>query len=218
MCIHTVATLNSRDSKPEITNHVVLSPSRSFTLMSLIYAMGRQAENIFKSFIFESREPSDIDPAPVDPKDDFDIVLEKFEQYFVPKRNTIHERALFYQRSQQPGESVEAFVRSLHELADHCRFEEKESEHVRDRLISGMLDKDMSLNLQLEQDNLALEKAVDSARHCELVKSQNESQVNFVTKGYNQKKRQQQRYGKLQQAPDRRQINRKYLRPMWLHA
>ena len=34
---------------------------------SLIYAMGRQAENIFKSFRFESREPSDIDPAPADP-------------------------------------------------------------------------------------------------------------------------------------------------------
>ena len=132
-------------------------------------------------------------------------MLEKFEQYFVPKRNTIHERALFYQRSQQPGESVEAFVRSLHELASHCRFEEKESEHVRDRLISGMLDKDMSQKLQFEQDNLTLEKAVDRARHCELVKSQNESQVNFVTKSYNQKKRQQQRYGKRQQAPDRRQ-------------
>ena len=50
-----------------------------------------------------------------------------------------------------------------------------------------MLDKAMSQKLQLEQDNLTLEKAVDSARHCELVKSQNESQVNFVTKGYNQK-------------------------------
>ena len=66
---------------------------------------------------------------------------------------------------------MEAFVRSLHELAAHCRFEEKESEHVRDRLISGMLDKDMSLKLQLEQDNLTLEKAMDSARHCELVKA-----------------------------------------------
>ena len=51
---------------------------------SLIYAMGRQAENIFKSFRFETRQPSDIDPVPVDPKDDFEVVLEKFEQYFVP--------------------------------------------------------------------------------------------------------------------------------------
>ena len=131
--------------------------------------------------------------------------LHKFEQYFVPKRNTIHERALFYQRSQQPGVSVEAFVRSSHELVAHCRFEAKESEHVRDRLISGMLDKCMPLKLQLEQGNLTIEKAVGSARHCELVKSQNESQAKFVTKGYNQKKRQQQRYGKRQQAPDRRQ-------------
>ena len=168
---------------------------------SLIYAMGRQAENIFKSFRFESPEPSDIDPVAVEPKDNFDIVLEKFDQYFVPKRNTIHERTLFYQRSQQPGESVEAFVRNLRELAAHCRFEE-ENEHIRDRLISGMLDKDMSQKLQLEQDDLSLEKAVDSARHCELVKSQNESKVNFVTKG-NQKR--QQRYDKRQKAPDRRQ-------------
>ena len=115
---------------------------------SLIYAMGRQAENIFKSFRFESPEPSDIDPVAVEPKDNFDIVLEKFDQYFVPKRNTIPERTLFYQRSQQPGESVEAFVRNLRELAAHCRFEE-ENEHIRDRLISGMLDKEMSQKLQL---------------------------------------------------------------------
>ncbi len=79
------------------------------------------------------------------------------------------------------------------------------SEHVRNRLISGMLDKDMSQKLQLEQDNVTLEKVVDNDRHCELVKSQNESQVNFVTKFYNQIKRQQQRYVKRQQAPDRRQ-------------
>ena len=65
-----------------------------------------------------------------------------------------------------------------------------------------MLDKEMSQKLQIEQDDLSLEKAVDSARHCELVKSQNESKVNFVTKG-NQKR--QQRYDKRQKAPDRRQ-------------
>ena len=89
---------------------------------SLIYAMGRQAENIFKSFIFETRQPSDIDPVPVDPKDDFDVVLEKFEQYFVPKRNTIHERTLFYQRSQESQSklSLEVYT-SLHHTVDLMR-------------------------------------------------------------------------------------------------
>ena len=100
-------------------------------------------------------------------------MLAKFDEYVVPKRNTIRERAQFYQHSQKAGESFEAFVRSLHELAANCRFEEKEG--------------DMSQKLQLEQDNLTLENAVVSARHRELVKRQNESHVNFVTKGYNQK-------------------------------
>lgn len=145
---------------------------------SLIYAMGRQAENIFKSFKFA--EPSE---GATDPRNDFVTVMQKFDEYFVPKRNTIHERAIFYQRSQQQGESIEAFVRCLHDLAAHCRFDQKEEENVRDRLISGMLDKEMSQKLQLEQDDLTLEKAVDSARHSELVKSQNTvpmSNVNIV--------------------------------------
>ena len=51
-----------------------------------------------------------------------------------------------------------------------------------------MLDKDVSQKLQLEQDDLTLEKAVDSARHNELVKSQNQSQVNFVKKDASQRK------------------------------
>ena len=38
-------------------------------------------------------------PVRVDPKDDYDVVLAKFEKYFVPKRNKIDERAQFYQHS-----------------------------------------------------------------------------------------------------------------------
>ena len=66
---------------------------------SLIYAMGRQAENIFKSFTFDPPpDPTDANPNPLDPKDNYDVVLKKYDTYFVPKRNTIYERAKFYQR------------------------------------------------------------------------------------------------------------------------
>ena len=146
---------------------------------SLVYAMGRQAENILKSFKFAPHcdvTELSAEPNQVDPRDDYNIVLGTFDEYFVPKINIIHERAQFYQRVQQPGESVEAFVRSLHELAAYCQFEDKECEHVRDRLISGMLDKDVSQKLQLEQDDLTL------------VKSPNQSQVNFVKKDASQRK------------------------------
>ena len=132
--------------------------------------MGRQAENIFKSFTFDPPPaPTDADPNPLDPKDNYDVVLKKHDAYFVPKRNTIYERAKFYQRTQEPGESIECFVCKLHELAANCRFEERETENIRDRLISGMSDKEMSLKLQLEQDDLTLVKAVEMARHKEMV-------------------------------------------------
>ncbi|KAK3085333.1 hypothetical protein FSP39_001659 [Pinctada imbricata] len=129
-------------------------------ISALIYAMGRQAEHIFKSFVFAT----DGD----DKK--YDRVLEKFDEYFVPKRNTIHERARFHLRVQNPGESVECFIRTLHELAEHCNFDDK-SEQIRDRLVIGIRDKELSEKMQLRAD-LTLEKACEMARNSELVKSQ----------------------------------------------
>ena len=111
-----------------------------------------------------------------------------FDDYFVPKRNTIYDRAQFYQRGQEPGESIECFVRHLRELAPHCGFGSKEDENIRDRLIVGMLDKGVAHKLQMEQDNLTLEKAVELACHSELVKSQNEEGVNVVRKDRRMKK------------------------------
>ena len=148
---------------------------------ALIYAMGPQAEGVYNSFKFDDPpDPTEEHPHPVDPKDDFDAVLRMFDDYFVPKRNTIYDRAQFYQRGQEPGESIECFVRHLRELAAHCGFGTKEDENIRDRLIVGMLDKGVAHKLQMEQDNLTLEKAVELARHSELVKSQNEEGVNVV--------------------------------------
>ena len=74
---------------------------------SLIYAMGSEAENIFKSFNFADEKK-------------FDVVLKKYDEYFYPKRNVIHERACFHQRVQRPGEKAEMFIRALYEMSEHC--------------------------------------------------------------------------------------------------
>ena len=60
---------------------------------SFIYAMGRQAENIIKSFTFDQTPAqTDANPNPLDPKDNYDVVLKRYDAYFVPKRNTIYEK------------------------------------------------------------------------------------------------------------------------------
>ncbi|KAL3047018.1 hypothetical protein OYC64_021277 [Pagothenia borchgrevinki] len=76
----------------------------------LIYAMGNEAENIFKSFTF----------AKEDDGDDFAVVVGKFNEYFFPRRNVIHERACFHQRVQRPEEKAEGFIRALYDLSEHC--------------------------------------------------------------------------------------------------
>ncbi|KAK0146533.1 hypothetical protein N1851_014140 [Merluccius polli] len=128
---------------------------------TLIYAMGMEAENVFKSFAFVGAEDNDK----------YDDVLAKFDNYFVPKKNTIHERACFYQRVQQPGEMAESFIRALYELSETCDFGVIKNEHIRDRLVVGIRDKGLSRRLQLMSD-LTLETAVQMVRQAEDVAQQ----------------------------------------------
>ena len=126
---------------------------------SLIYSMSSDAERVFSQFNLSEDEGKN-----------YDSVLEKFNTHFVPQVNVIHERATFHKRSQREGESVEEYVRSLFELLEHAQFAEKE-ETIRDRLVLGLQDQELSQKLQLESD-LTLDKAVTIARQHELVKTQ----------------------------------------------
>ena len=114
---------------------------------SLIYAMGREGGKVFTSFTFCTHAEGDPDP-----RMDFNTVLDKFNAHFVPKRNIIHERGKFYARSQVQGESVEQYLRCLYDLIANYNFDNEE-EALRDRLVLGLLDSEVSQKLQL-QDKL----------------------------------------------------------------
>lgn len=155
---------------------------------SLLYSMGRDAEPIYGSFVF----PAATEAMP-HPEYDYNLVMQKFDEHFVPKRNVIHDRACFHKRGQRAGETVEAFVRSLYELAQHCEFGAGKDEQIRDRIVIGIMDKEVSQKLQLEAD-LTLERAIQFARQSEQVKQQSaervETTVNEVRhKQYNSTRR-----------------------------
>ena len=137
---------------------------------TLIYTMGGEAEQVYAQFTFPAPQEGEEDP-----QNNFDIVIEKFEQYFLPKRNLIYERSLFHHRDQKEGESAEAFIRVLYQLAENCDFGVTKTEYIKDRLVDGMSDKVLSTQLQLRTD-LTLDKAVEIIRYNDLVKSQNRSQ------------------------------------------
>lgn len=126
---------------------------------TLLYSLGKEAEQVYKTFMFSDE----------DDQNDYETVMEKLDNYFVPKVKTIHERAHFHQRTQYPGEMVEEHIRSLHELADTCASADAKNENICDRLVIGILDKRLSEKLQLMPD-LTLNKAVELVRQSELIK------------------------------------------------
>ena len=128
-------------------------------ISQLICAMGDDAEKIFESFGLTE-----------DDRLTFDQVMAKIDDYFNLKSNIVHERARFYERCQQPGETIDTYIRLLYELAAVAEVPSKE-EAIRDKLIIGVLSKDLSEKLQLQAD-LTLHQAISQARQYEQVKSQ----------------------------------------------
>jgi hypothetical protein len=126
----------------------------------LIYSMGDEAEDIFRSFSL-SAEQQEV----------YDTVRERFDQHFIKRRNVIYERAKFNRRRQEQGESVDTFITSLYSLAEHCGYGLLHDEMIRDRIVVGILDSRLSEKLQLDAD-LTLGRAITEARQAETIKQQ----------------------------------------------
>jgi hypothetical protein len=130
--------------------------------------MGRDAEQIYTSFDLKT---TIVTPATEADADTFDVVINRFDTYFVPKRNIIHERAKFDQKIQQQGKSVESFYRAMHEVSQRCGFANKNKE-IRNRLVIGIIDNELSIELQLMTE-LVMESALTKVCESELIKAQN---------------------------------------------
>ncbi|UYV83589.1 hypothetical protein LAZ67_23001543 [Cordylochernes scorpioides] len=84
---------------------------------------------------------------------DYQLVVSKFQNYFIGKRNIIYERAKFNRRSQGDSEPVEEFITSLYVLAENCNYGILKEEMIRDRLVVDMknlqlLEKSQSSNIR----------------------------------------------------------------------
>ncbi|GBN33421.1 hypothetical protein AVEN_158696-1 [Araneus ventricosus] len=132
---------------------------------SLLYIIREQAEDNFSSFGLSETE-----------QDDFDIVLKKFNDHFVVKKNTIFERAHFNKRVQLDVESVNTFITALYILTEHCEYGVLRDELIRDRIVVGIRDKNLSEKLQLDAD-LTLTKVIERVRLSEVVKEQQEKLI-----------------------------------------
>uniref|UniRef100_A0A1A8L2U7 Gypsy retrotransposon integrase-like protein 1 n=1 Tax=Nothobranchius pienaari TaxID=704102 RepID=A0A1A8L2U7_9TELE len=102
--------------------------------------------------------------------------LDRFEQYLMPKTNTIFARYKFNKRLQGEGESFEHFVTELKLLVKQCGYENSD-EMVRDRIVFATSFPQVREKLLSQGSDLTLEKAIDMARSYEIAQTQLKAMV-----------------------------------------
>ncbi|KAK0131436.1 hypothetical protein N1851_033838 [Merluccius polli] len=128
---------------------------------TLVYCMGDEADDVLLELLELTNEQ----------RQQYSAVKKGFDDYFIPKKNVIYERAKFNKRVQQPSETVDVFLTSLYALAESCEYGQLHDELLRDRLVVGLKDSKLSERMQLDRE-LTLTKAITMARQSEEVKRQ----------------------------------------------
>ena len=105
--------------------------------------------------------------SPVLPKDkSYEDLVTLLKKHYDPEPIVIAEHFQFYKRSQKPGESIADYLASLRRLASRYQFCAFLAEALRDRLVCGLLSKDIQKALLMKAD-LTLEKALEISQDME---------------------------------------------------
>ena len=127
---------------------------------TLLYCLGERAEYIFASFNLSKADAKK-----------FYVVIERFNQFFIVKKNVIFEKVQFNKRKQAPSETANDFFPALFKLSETCEYGELRDQLMRDRLVVEIADAKLSEKLQMDKD-LTLERAIITIKQVEQVRGQ----------------------------------------------
>ncbi|UYV61543.1 K02A2.6-like [Cordylochernes scorpioides] len=126
----------------------------------LLNFIGEEALEVFNTFHLKEDEA-----------ENFDLVINKFDDFCEPKKNVIFERFKFFSATQKDGESIDSFITELKGLSSSCEFESQKDSLIRDRIVYGIQDKALQERL-LREPNLTLLKAIEMCKTNEISKQQ----------------------------------------------
>ncbi|XP_049514083.1 uncharacterized protein LOC125941160 [Dermacentor silvarum] len=124
---------------------------------SMLYCMGPQARVVLASTTLGDADLKDV------------VTVKKaFNDHFVHPPNELYESARFHRRTQQPGESADAFYTALRTMVKRCNYSSPDIQErlVRDRFLVGLLDRKLSDQLCRNQ-RLTLHEALTHVRQHE---------------------------------------------------
>ena len=130
--------------------------SQKVQIATLKYCMGEESEEIIRTFDLSEEESKN-----------YELVLNKFDTYFKPRKNVLRYRKKFHQRLQHEDEDIEAYLRALYSNANDCEFVDKK-ERIRDQFVAGITDDQLAERLEhlylSDEVSFTLEKMIEYAR------------------------------------------------------
>ena len=133
---------------------------------TLLYAMSRTGDStrLFQTFTDLTGEQ----------RKQYKSVFDRFTRHFKGSRTKLACRAELNNRVQKSDETIDEFVADLYALSleEDCGYGALREEVIRDRIIVGVRDQDLSDRLQLKGDDLSLQDTVKIARQSEAVTNQ----------------------------------------------
>lgn len=141
----------------------------------LLHTIGSEALEVFDTLELTETE-----------KNDWEVVLQKLEEHFVPQSNETVNRHIFNTRNQREGETIDSFVTDLKVLSKNCNFGTLRDSLIRDRIVCGVSDKTLRDRL-LRESKLDLSSCVRMCRAAEICEAQakqlmDENKVHAVKK------------------------------------
>ena len=137
------------------------SKGKNVQIAILLNAAGAEAQEVHEQFTFAETED----------KEDYKLVLKKFDLYCRPRKNVVYDRHRFWSRNQCEEEPVDKWVKELRVIAKDCDFDTQEDNMIRDKIVFGVHDKRVQERM-LRDGNLDLKKAVELCRAAESSKNQ----------------------------------------------
>ena len=155
---------NWRRFKQKFTLYNVASgmseKDEKFQTSMLPHVIGDAALELYNTFVFAEGESMKLEK-----------VLNKYEEYCMPKRNLTYERRRFFTRSQLVHESVDQYATELRSRAQSCEFSMLKESLIQDRIICGILDDGLRERL-LRQDDRIWDKTLQVCRAAEQTRTQ----------------------------------------------
>ncbi|UYV63305.1 hypothetical protein LAZ67_2003696 [Cordylochernes scorpioides] len=127
----------------------------------LLHNIGDDALNIYKTF---GLQETLTNPTITE-------ILEKFDNHFKPFKNVIYRRYNFFSEVQEKNQSFDDFVTKVKNKAVDCDFGDLTESLIRDRIVLGVLDKNLT-ERYLQDPDLTLSKAIALGRAAESSRTQ----------------------------------------------